>query len=74
MKKPKYNPIQIAIALKEAETGTGVEKVYINGGISQATFYEPEKKQNRPEMFAPRRIRQPETVYARPKESKNEEN
>lgn len=44
MKKSKYTESQIALALKQAETGTRVEKVCRKFGISQATFFNWKKK------------------------------
>lgn len=44
MKKPRYTEEQIAFALKQAETGTRVEEVCRKMGISEATFYNENKK------------------------------
>lgn len=44
MKKTKYTEQQIAIALKQAETGTRVAEVCRKMGISEATFYNWKKK------------------------------
>lgn len=39
MKKPKFTEAQIAVALKQAESGTRVDETCRKVGISQATFY-----------------------------------
>jgi putative transposase len=39
MKKSKFTEEQIAFALRQADTGTRVEEVCRQLGISQATFY-----------------------------------
>ena len=44
MKKSKYTEEQIAFALRQAETGTRVEEVCRQLGISQATFFNWKKK------------------------------
>ena len=44
MKKSKFTEEQIAFALKQAESGTTVEKICRKMGISQATFYAWRKK------------------------------
>jgi putative transposase len=41
--KAKFTGQQIAFALKQAETGTGVDKVYRKRDISEATFYNLKK-------------------------------
>jgi len=44
MKKTKFTEEQIAFALRQAETGTGVAEVCRKMGISEATFYNWKKK------------------------------
>lgn len=44
MKKTKFTEEQIAFALRQAETGTRVEEVCRQLGISQATFFNWKKK------------------------------
>lgn len=44
MKKTKFTEEQIAFALRQAETGTGVGEVCRKMGISEATFYHWKKK------------------------------
>ena len=44
MKKSKFTESQIAIAIKEAETGTKVEEVCRQIGLSSATFFNWKKK------------------------------
>lgn len=44
MKKSKFTEEQIAVALRQAETGTCVEEVCRQMGISQATFFNWKKK------------------------------
>ena len=44
MKKSKFTEVQIAFALKQAETGTKVGEVCRKIGISEATFYNWKKK------------------------------
>ena len=55
MKKTRYTGEQIAVALKQAETGTRVEEVCRKMGISEATFYNWKKKFGVTEL---RRLRQ----------------
>jgi hypothetical protein len=43
IKKSKYTDEQIAVALKQAETGTPVEEVIRRKGISEQTFYRRKK-------------------------------
>ena len=44
MKKSKFTESQIAFAIKQAETGTNVEEVCRQMGISSATFFNWKKK------------------------------
>jgi len=44
MKKSRYTEEQIAYALRQAETGTRVEEVCRQMGISEATYYNWKKK------------------------------
>lgn len=44
MKKTRYTEAQIAVALKQAETGTRLGEVCINMGISEDTFYNRKKQ------------------------------
>jgi len=44
MKKSKFTEAQIVFAIKQAETGTKVEEVCRQLGISQATFFNWKKK------------------------------
>ena len=44
MKRSKYTEEQIAFALRQADTGTGVEEICRKFGISQATFYNWKRK------------------------------
>ena len=44
MKKSKFTEAQIVFALKQAETGTKVDDVCRQLGISQATFFNWKKK------------------------------
>jgi len=44
MKKSKFTDEQIAFALRQAETGTRVDDVCRQLGISEATFYNWKKK------------------------------
>jgi putative transposase len=44
MKKTRYTEAQIAFSLTQAETGTRLEEVCKNMGISEATFYNWKKK------------------------------
>lgn len=58
MKKTRYTEEQIAFALKQAETGTRVEKVCRKMGISEATFYNWKKKFGGMGVTELRRLRQ----------------
>lgn len=44
MKKSKFTENQIAFALKQAETGTKVDEICRQMGISQATFFNWKKQ------------------------------
>ena len=44
MKKSKFTESQIAFALKQAETGTKVDEICRQMGVSQATFFNWKKK------------------------------
>ena len=58
MKKTRYTEEQIALALKQAETGTRVEEVCRKMGISEATFYNWKKKFGGMGVTELRRLRQ----------------
>ena len=58
MKKTRYTGEQIAVALKQAETGTRVEEVCRKMGISEATFYNWKKKFGGMGVTELRRLRQ----------------
>ncbi|MCW2106626.1 UNVERIFIED_ORG: putative transposase [Rahnella aquatilis] len=58
MKKTRYTEEQIAFALKQAETGTGVEEMCRKMGISEATFYNWKKKFGGMGVTELRRLRQ----------------
>jgi len=44
MKKTKFTEAQIAFALRQSETGTRVEEICRQMGVSQATFFNWKKK------------------------------
>ena len=44
MKKSRYNPEQIAFALRQAESGTPVPEVCRKIGIAEQTYYRWKKK------------------------------
>ena len=44
MKKSKFTEAQIAFALRQSETGTRVEEICRQLGVSQATFFNWKKK------------------------------
>ncbi len=44
MKRSKYSESQIVFAIKQVETGTGLQEVCRKMGISEATFYNWKKK------------------------------
>jgi putative transposase len=58
MKKSKFTESQIAIAIKEAETGTKVEEVCRQIGLSSATFFNWKKKYGGLGISELRRLRQ----------------
>lgn len=58
MKKTKFTEQQIAFALKQAETGTGVAEVCRKMGVSEATFYNWKKKYGGLGVTELRRLRQ----------------
>lgn len=64
MKKSKFTEAQIAFAIKQAETGTGVEEVCRKMGISEATFYNWKKKYGGLGVVELRRLRQLEEENA----------
>jgi putative transposase len=65
MKRSKYTEEQIAFALRQAETGTGVEEICRKFGISQATFYNWKKKYGGLGVSELRRLKQLEAENAR---------
>ena len=44
MKRSKFNEVQIAFVLQQAETGTPIGEVCRKAGIAEATFYNWRKK------------------------------
>nr|WP_293939394.1 transposase [Sphingobacterium sp. UBA5996] len=44
MKRSKFTEAQIAFALRQSETGTRVEEICRQMGVSQATFFNWKKK------------------------------
>jgi putative transposase len=58
MKKSKYSEEQIAFALRQAETGTGVAAVYRKLGISEQTFFCWKRKYRGLGVSELRRLRQ----------------
>lgn len=58
MKKTRYAEEQIAFALKQAETGTRVEEVCRNMGISEATILQLEEEIRGMGVTELRRLRQ----------------
>ena len=58
MKKSKFTEAQIAFALKQSETGTGVEEICRKMGTSQATFFNWKKKYGGLGVSELRRLRQ----------------
>ena len=65
MKKTRYTEEQIVFALKQAETGTRVEEVCRNMGISEATFYNWKKKFGGMGVTELRRLKQLEEEHQR---------
>ena len=47
MKKSKFTEAQIVFAIKQFETGTRVDEISRQMGISQATFFNWKKSMNR---------------------------
>ncbi len=68
MKKSKFTEEQIAFALKQAETGTRVEEVCRKLGISEATFYNWQKKYGGLGVSELRRLKQLEAENRRLKQ------
>jgi putative transposase len=65
MKKSRYTEEQIAFALKQAELGPPVAEVCRKMGISEATFYNWEKKYGGLGVSELRRLKQLEEENAR---------
>ena len=65
MKKSKYTEEQIAFALRQAETGTRVDELCRQMGISEATFYNWKKKYGGLGVTELRRLKQLEGENAR---------
>jgi putative transposase len=68
MKKTKYAEEQIAFALKQAETGTSVQEVIREMGISEQTFYNWRKKYDGLSPSELRRLKHLEEEYRRLKQ------
>ena len=68
MKKSLYTEQQIAFALKQADTGTRVDEVSRKMGISEATFYNWEKKYGGLGVSELRRLKQLEEENSRLKQ------
>lgn len=58
MKKSKFSEAQISYAIKQSETGTRVEDICRQMGISQATFFNWKKKYGGMGISELRRLRQ----------------
>lgn len=58
MKKSKFTEAQIAFAIKQSETGTRVDEICRQMGISQATFFNWKKKYGGLGVSELRRLRQ----------------
>ncbi len=58
MKRSKFTEEQVAYVLRQAESGTAVEDICRNMGISQATFYIWKKKYGELGASEVRRLRQ----------------
>jgi len=58
MKKSKFTEAQISYAIKQSETGTRVEDICRQMGISQATFFNWKKKYGGMGISELRRLRQ----------------
>ncbi len=68
MKKSKFTEQQIVFALKQAETGIPVAKVYRKMGISEATFFNWKRKFSGLGTQELRRLRQLEDENSRLKQ------
>jgi putative transposase len=58
MKKSKFTEAQIAFALRQSETGTRVEEICRQLGVSQATFFNWKKKYGGMGVAELRKLRQ----------------
>ena len=65
MRKSKFNEVQIAAILKEAEAGVAVTEVARKNGISAALFYQWRSKYGGMEPSDLRRLRELEQENAR---------
>ncbi len=68
MKRSKFTEEQIAFALRQADTGTRVQEICRQLGISQATFYAWRKKYGGLGVADLRRLKQLEHENARLKQ------
>lgn len=64
MKKTKFTEAQIAFALRQSETGTRVEEICRQMGVSQATFFNWKKKYGGMGVSELRKLRQLEEENA----------
>ena len=64
MKKSKFTEAQIAFALRQSETGTRVEEICRQLGVSQATFFNWKKKYGGMGVSGLRKLRQLEDENA----------
>ncbi len=64
MKRSKFTEAQIAFALRQSETGTRVEEICREMGVSQATFFNWKKKYGGPGVPELRKLRQLEEENA----------
>lgn len=64
MKKSKFTESQIAFALRQSETGTRVEEICRQLGVSQATFFNWKKKYGGMGVSELRKLRQLEEENA----------
>lgn len=64
MKKSRFTEVQIAFALKQAETGTKVDEICRQMGVSQATFFNWKKKYGGLGVTELRKLRQLEEENA----------
>ena len=67
MKKSKFTEAQIAFALRQSETGTRVEEICRQLGVSQATFFNWKKKYGGMGVAELRKLRQLEEENAQTK-------